>query len=360
MSRAGARIRPWLACSVWVCVVMLLGAAGAHAQVLVNARTGRPFPCPDPSAVDYGDATYMACTTDLEPNMFALWESTDPAREFWQPDGYVFPAGTRPAWATPGGAAWAPDLTRIGDQWVVYFAMAAPEWGSPDSMVIGVATSPNLAGPWASHIVHYLGQFPGTLENYDEVIDPGEARDPYTGQRYLVWSEQPDAIWIAPLTPDGMSIQGATIHRILDAEGDPADCEPGHGCFAEGSSLLFHDRRAYLFYSVRNAWDRSYAMRSAYASDPMGAWTIEPGYMLQAGGSDGPGGGQTPVMVEGRPMLFYHALARPDPGYVSDLRMAVGDWLTWHDGRPLVGDGYSPSLSSYPHERGAPTDLRAS
>lgn len=320
--------------------VFLMLTASANAIPIKDVRTGRQFSCPDPSGVNQGPTTVIACTTYADPGSFALWRSNNAQRHWWHRIGSIFPRGHKPNWVKAGGWYWAPDLERFPDRWMVYFAADSKHHG----FAVGVAWSKNLSGPWHSKLLHWRGQYnrsSAQKETYGGVIDPGESQNPVTKQRYLVWSEQPASMWIAPLTRDGWWIEGGQVY-MAGAIQKPTDCS-AKGCCTEGSALMFHQGKAYLLYSVRSTWDWSYAMRAAYApaTNPLRFFTRIPGYILRAGnGWFGPGGGQTPVQIgRNKWVEFYHAMTGPDPTHTSAVRMGMMSSFTWHGVRPVVGNG---------------------
>ncbi len=152
-----------------------------------NGLTGKPLSCPDPSVtkVHRGKWNYfLFCTSDNGRNAFPIWMSEDLVH--WYPDGFVFPHNHQPWWAVPstgGGRAgiyWAPSVYRINDQWVMYFSADYNQAThairsvtlAPGTMVLGVATSHSLAGPWHTKLLHY----PGPAQRPEHAAQPGGDR----------------------------------------------------------------------------------------------------------------------------------------------------------------------------------------
>jgi len=307
-------------------------AASASAQPILNGRS--PLVCPDPSVIAHRAGPYryyLACTSDFSRSVFPIWGSKDLLH--WTPVADMWSHGAHPWWADPPGQGryWAPDLTYIGHRWVVYFA--ATQKGG---MVIGVAWSRSLRGPWRTKVLHWRGQFNalgGAQESYGGVIDPGELRDPVTGERYLVWAEQHSSIWDGRLSRDGLTLE-PHIHQILWVWWPGWDCEASAAdCTIEGPALDYHDGYYYLFFSAASTWDASYAVGAAISRNPFGVFKLLPRPILRSGhGWLGPGGSQLPVSgPNGRQYLFYHASRVINIHHENDLRyLLVGRF--WWDG----------------------------
>jgi arabinan endo-1,5-alpha-L-arabinosidase len=328
---------------------------------LLDAQTHRPLSCPDPTVVraprprfDY----FLFCTTDTAANAIAIYASRDLVR--WSPLGSVFPRGHQPAWAFATGVPharghfWAPSINFIDGHWVLYFSAAynpashaiptpGPRAGT---MVLGVATSRALGGPWHAQLLHYPGQLNaqnprGEQEHGGGDIDPAAARDPLTGQQLLTWTEQRDEIWIAGLSANGLAI-GPT-QQLAFSESEPWECDPANRvCTVEGPQPLFHDGRLFVLYSGASTWDASYAVGAASAAAPFAPFTEDPSPILHSGGGFlGPGGVSDPTIApDGQTVVLYHALTHVDPTHDSALRLLLLGTLGWSpDGEPTIDDG---------------------
>jgi beta-xylosidase len=255
----------------------------------------------------------------LRVNAFTIQGSNDLIH--WHLQGYVFPARHQPWWAVhstghwPGARYWAPNLQYIRGRWVVYFAAqvnlnrvslhpgAGAEVGA-GTFAVGVAWSKNLFGGWQTKILHYRGEDnlwssdPGL---YGGAIDPGEVRDPRSGQRWLFWAEQPASVWSAKLSPDGLTLD-RTVHMVLWVWNPGWDCNPADGhCTVEGPAAFYYDNRFYLFFSGASTRDASYAMGAAVSRDATSGFQRLPGPILRRGRVwIGPGGGQVPVPASDR------------------------------------------------------------
>lgn len=362
--------RVWLLCLLVAVVLGVLAspAATRAATVLIrnpqrDGLTGVPLSCPDPSVVGAvrGKWRYfLFCTSDANKNAFPIWMSEDLVH--WYPDGYVFPQGREPSWAvhskgiTRFGRFWAPSIYRMHNRWYLYFAAeyndASHALGSvtlpPKTMVLGVATSKSLAGPWHSKVLHYAGEFnrynPRTQQELGGGdIDPGVVRDPRTGQLYIFWAEQLRQIWEGALSANGMSI--AHSIRVALSVTEPWECDPeAKSCTIEGPQPFFHDGRFYVLYSAASTWDSTYAVgvaSSPAALDPTQPFVKLPEPILRtANGFLGPGRTSHPIIgPHGESLILYHALLHPIPHHYSSARTLMLGTLNWVNGWPLINNG---------------------
>jgi GH43 family beta-xylosidase len=301
------------------------GAALRYGNPLRDPGSGRALSCPDPHVIDLkkrGFRYIMVCTTDLAPNGIAIKRSRDLVH--WYPAGYVFPKHRQPWWAR--GRFWAPEIARIHGRWVVYFAASVNAGKArvplkPGTMVIGVATSAALHGPWRTRILHYGGQLGGG-ERPGGTIDPSVARNPVTGRLYLFWARQSTQIWSGRLSPDGRRLLGGVRQVIRPSK--PWECHPN--CTIEAPEPFFQGGSVRLLYSGASTWDASYAVGLAHSADPdSGSYAKLDQPLLRAGGRFiGPGHCSQPVTgPDGRTYVLYHALTAPDPQHVSNRRVLM-------------------------------------
>lgn len=328
-----------------------------------DGLTGRPLSCPDPSVISAhrGHWRYfLFCTSDNGRDAFPIWMSEDLVH--WYPDGYVFPRGRQPYWAMPShgrgrsGLFWAPSIYRIENRWVLYFAAqynpASHALGAvnlkPGTMVLGVATSSSLSGPWYSQVLHYPGEFNAESssklqERRGGDIDPGVVQDPRNGQLYIFWAEQRQLIWEGALSADGLTLSPHI--RVALSVSEPWECDPLSGkCTIEGPEPFYRDGRIYLLYSAASTWDSSYAVgvaSSPDALDPAQPFVKLPVPILRTGnGFIGPGRTSHPIIgPDGESLILYHALLKPTTRHASSARTLMLGVLNWVDGYPLINDG---------------------
>jgi arabinan endo-1,5-alpha-L-arabinosidase len=304
-------------------------AALRYSNPLRDPKTHHALSCPDPHVIDLkkrGFRYIMVCTTDLAANGIALKQSRDLVH--WYPAGYVFPRRHQPWWAR--GRFWAPEIYRIHRRWLVYFAASVDSGKAripvkTGTMVLGVATSTALHGPWHTRILHYRGQFNGSgaaAERSGGTIDPSVVRSPATGQLYLFWTLQPRQIWAGKLSPDGMTL-APSVRPVVNPS-RPWECHPS--CVVEAPEPFFRGGSLHLLYSGASTWDGSYALGLALGNDPLaGSYTKLDQPVLRAGSRFiAPGGSTQPVTgPDGRTYVLYHALTSPDLGHVSNRRLLM-------------------------------------
>jgi beta-xylosidase len=327
---------------------------------IVDPRTRKPVSCPDPNVTRQprGQWVYfMVCTSHRDLDAFPLWRSKDLVN--WYRDGYVFRRGEEPSWAVPStgggkesGIFWAPSLYFIDNRWEVFFAAIydnashALPGGSTlptGTMVIGVAWSKAITGPWHSSIVHWRGQF-NKLQTEQETeggsIDPGVVRDRSTGQLYLVWADQQQQVWAGRLSSDGLTLSPG-VHQILGVS-QRWECDPpDNGCTIEGPQPFYAHGSYFVMYSAANTWDSSYAVGVAWSHNPLGPYTKLDRPILQTGaGFIGAGRTSHPVAgPDGREYFLYHALTAPSEAHVSSDRILLLGRFSWTGGWPLLNDG---------------------
>lgn len=371
---AGARrvLAPMLAAIAVGALPASAGAASPHRAAsrplhftnpLRDARTHKPLPCPDPSVIRAHRGRwnfFVFCTSDNARNAFPIYKSPDLVH--WYPDGYVFPHRHQPGWAMGSdgrsrrGLFWAPSIYRIDKRWTLYFSAvynpASHAGGTlalkPGTMVLGVATSDSLAGPWHSSLLHFPGELnaANARPNQELVggdIDPGVVRDPRTGQLYLFWAEQREQIWESTLSSDGLTVGPGM--RIAFSASKPWECDPADKlCTVEGPQPFYHDGKVYVLYSGASTWDGTYVVgvaSAAQALNPAEPFVKDAQPILRSGnGFLGPGGESAPVTaLDGQQMIMYHALTRVPRGHASSARVLMLGTLNWLDGYPLINQG---------------------
>ncbi|HEX6835914.1 MAG TPA: family 43 glycosylhydrolase, partial [Polyangia bacterium] len=149
------------------------GSCGVYANPVI------PQGCADPGVVRDGSRWIVACTSGNAADAFPLRVSTDLVH--WKAMGSILPSAAKPAWAVSD--FWAPEIHRVGAQWVAYFTAR----GSDGKLAIGTATAPSATGPFtaqASPIVHDANM--GLIDATEL-----EASD---GTKYLLWKEDGNAV----------------------------------------------------------------------------------------------------------------------------------------------------------------------
>ncbi|MBL6079629.1 family 43 glycosylhydrolase [Belnapia sp. T18] len=125
---------------------------------------------------------YLLATSNDAPQVFPILYSQDLTD--WQPLGFVFPQGHAPRWAAEigqGGEYWAPEMHRVGSEFLVCFAARETD----NSFSIGLAKSSHPGGPFIAVEAPILR---------GNVIDPHILLG-HEGSAYLFWKEDTNDVW---------------------------------------------------------------------------------------------------------------------------------------------------------------------
>ena len=156
--------------------------------------------------VEEEDCYYLTVTSNDAPHSFPILRSDDLVD--WQHVGAAFPPGAKPGWAADGeqvGDYWAPELHRVGDDYLLCFSARAKD----RSLAIGVARAKHPAGPF---------------ETPAEPLLRGGMIDPHLfvergGAAWLFWKEDSNGRWprrLARLLCEHPALAG----RLFDTEED--------------------------------------------------------------------------------------------------------------------------------------------
>ena len=126
-----------------VSALALAASVSAQTAVYRNPVIGKS--CPDPTVLRASDGSFYLYATEDTRNV-PVYHSTDLVN--WQYQGTAFTDATRPQW-NPKGNVWAPDINRIGDKYVLYYAKS--EWGGEWDAGVGAAVADSPKGPFTDH-----------------------------------------------------------------------------------------------------------------------------------------------------------------------------------------------------------------
>lgn len=243
---------------------------------------------------------------------------------------------TKPTFVTEKGAAmWAPDIEKVGDKYILYFAMSA--MGKPATAGIGIASADSPEGPFSLDI-SVDGK--GKLFTSDEIgvrnsIDPAYYDD--NGQKYLVWGSF-NGLYAIKLNADGTrpypDLATAKAEKVMVA-----------GNAFEAPHIHKHGEYYYMFASVGSCCN---AMLSTYMTvvgrsksvlgpyvNKEGKSMVDNGFEVVIKGNDkfvGPGhNSQLITDSNGRDWLLYHSYYREKP---NGGRYLMLDEIVWVDGWP--------------------------
>lgn len=258
---------------------------------------------------------------------------------------------TRPSYVAADSTYYAPDVRYINGQYVMYYAVTDTTTSATDTSdsAIGVATSPNPAGPWTQSQTPLVPPRPGAAGGYLATIDPAEFTDT-DGTRYLYYGSFYGGVSVIKLTADGLHTVGSPTLVAIDNK-------------YEGSYVVHHGDYYYLFGSSSNCClgpVTGYAVSVGRSTSPLGPFTDANGTSLLAshvGGTPvvtqngntwvGPGHNAVITDLSGQDYLVYHAIPRNDPylneAFGVNTRPMLIDRLDWINGWPVVRAGAGPS-----------------
>ena len=167
-----------------------------------------------------------------------------------------------------GANVWAPDVVKIGNSFVMYYALSV--WGDPDPG-IGVATAPEPWGPWTDQ---------GKLFSSNEIgvnnsIDPAvfQAQD---GHYYMIWGSF-RGLYGVRLTDDGLALEGgleaAKANKKLVAGLDTST--PFNLATYEAPYIVYKDGYYYMFVSSGSCCEglnSTYHVRVGRSTEPLGPY----------------------------------------------------------------------------------------
>lgn len=250
---------------------------------------------PDPDVVST-DAGYVAFATGSHGLNIRV--ATSPDLDAWTVERRdALP--TLPAWASPG-RTWAPEVTALGDGYVMY---VTAEHTASGRQCIGVATAATLDDAFA----------PASDEPLVCPVDDGGAIDAATfddesGTRFLLWKTDgnccalPTRIMMAPLTADGLSLDGDAVELLRQDQA-------WEGTLVEAPTLVARDGGYALLYSANDYGGDAYAVGAAWSAELEGPYEKQSEPILSTAGSDGGSrgpGGQDVVPTSDGDVLVFH------------------------------------------------------
>lgn len=267
----------------------------------------------------------------------------------WQFVGDAFTAASRPSWAAPDAALWAPDVRYVAGRWVMYYVVTQTTvTPGPNDNAIGVATAPTPTGPWTDSGAPVVGPRPGDSGNPDDfkwTFDPAylQAAD---GRQYLYYGSYYGGVFGIELTADGTRTVGAPTMVGIDNR-------------FEGAYVVPRDGWYYLFASSSNCCAgpvTGYSVFTGRSRSPLGPFLDKQGIALTASRTGGSivitpngnrwvGTGHNAVVSDpsGQDWFVYHAIDRNvpylDEPFGINRRPMLVDRLDWIGGWPTVRAG---------------------
>ena len=325
-----------------ICVLFIHGCNCSHngSGSNVNSSSTRdsvycnpvlPLNRPDPSVILADDGYFYLYSTGT---YVPIHRSADLVN--WSSVGDAFTPDGKPSWNTSASSIWAPDINKIGDLYVMYYAMS--KWGGIDEAGVGVAVAGSPSGPFADNGSLVVGNELGLLN----LIDPFYIEE--NGKKYL-FAGSFNGIYVWELTDDGLSVVDKEDYTLVA------------GTMMEGTYIFKKDGYYYLFGSNGSCCEgesstykvivtRSKNLLGPYLNKD-GADALTNNYTLVLQGNDivkGPGHNAEFITDDnGDDWMLYHGYVS---GHASEGRQVFLDKIVWtEDGWPQVS-GLVPSASS--------------
>lgn len=304
-------------------------AASVSAQTAVYRNPIIDKNSPDPTILRADDGSFYLYATENTRNV-PIYHSTDLVN--WNLLGTAFTDETRPKWNAKG-MIWAPDINKIGDKYVLYYAKSV--WGGEWEAGVGVAVANSPQGPFTD-----CGNIIDSRKiGIQNCIDPFYIED--GGRRYLFWGSF-HGIYGAELTADGLSLKPDSKPRKVA------------GSFMEG---VYIQRRGGYYYMFGSAGTCCEGAKSTYrvtvgrSKKLFGPYVDKKGQLLLDNHYEvvlqrnervaGPGHNAEIVTDDaGTDFLIYHGFKTDKP---RDGRVVYMDRIDWVDSWPYIQGG-TPSI----------------
>ena len=364
--------------------------------------------CADPTVVRgagvHSHAWYMYCTTDPLDDVNTAGSGpvtfhpvpTMLSHDLvhWRYVGDALP--TKPSWAAPGAAMWAPDVvySRTFHQYYLTFVVTdtadsvSGVPGCTTDSAIGVATSRNPTGPWKVSDTPVVAPRQNTTGcDFFWTYDPDVLDNQIDDSSVMYYGSYYGGILGQHVTldADGMHLTGAPTQVVRGQKSPPAvDPErlqrPSAGRSVarklaaadaadstqvtipnryEGTNVVRHDGYYYLFASATNCCNgklTGYSVFAGRSRSALGPFVDREGNSLLAGrvggtpvismnGNRWVGTGHNTVFRDfgGQWWTVYHAVDKTHPYFATEpgftKRPALLDPLDWVDGWPSVRSG---------------------
>jgi arabinan endo-1,5-alpha-L-arabinosidase len=210
----------------------------------------------DPALIKDGDTYYVFSTDAMVggelPGGIQVRKSKDLIE--WQWVGHAFEHIPEEAFAWTGAKGlWAPDVTKYGDTYYLYYA--ASQFGKNQSF-IGVATSKHIEGPWTDQ-----GEVFKTEHGKDKpnAIDPNITFD-QDGTPWMVYGSFFGGIYLSKIDPATGKLAEQNEGKLIARRHHSVEAA------VEGPYILYHPelKKYYLFVSYDSLFN-TYNIRVAKA-----------------------------------------------------------------------------------------------
>ena len=318
-------------------IFSLLLAALAGTQSLAQTQNPAWGPdWPDPTVWMGEDGNYYSVATGLRhliksPDLIH-WEATE---------GHVMDRETRrQMWSQYGRNFWAPDVTTVGGQRLLYITL----YNSAEDSNIGVLKE-DSPGHFSFHGIITRGQETGI----DDTIDPEVVTDPEAGIVWLYFGSV-GGMHRVQLAADGLSL--APDAKYEHVAGLTVRQNPDRSRVFEGAYLHRHEGYWYLFVSSGHYGDHTYKLQVGRSKTLDGTFLNRKGKKMVEGYATpvltsqkgdrfyGPGHCGEIFQRDGHEYMFYHChdaqIGNPHhrPMLVQEIKWDKKGWPYFEGGKP--------------------------
>ena len=301
----------------------------------------------DPCIIEHEGKYYAYATEDA-----GLWKpSDDPMDDIkntacvpilqsddlvnWYYAGKAFTGARKPSWGTFGANVWAPDVVKIGNKFVMYYALSI--WGDDDPG-IGVATADHPLGPWTDQGKLFTSKEIGVDNSIDPAVFVGQ-----DNKVYMIWGSFRGLFGIE-LTSDGLAVKDGVETAKQNKTLVAGIVGPWNGATYEAPYVIYENGYYYLFVSSGTCcegFNSSYHVRVGRSTSPLGPYVgpdgesmcgARRGHVVVDAGKDFVGVGHNSCIKVGNDWyIVYHGFDRtaPDKYGYTNARGLLIDKLEW-------------------------------
>jgi len=286
------------------------------------------YSLPDPTIIKADDGYFYLYATEDIRNL-PIHRSANLID--WEFVGTAFTDSTRPTFQQ---LIWAPDIRKIGDKYVLYYANSS--WGEEHTNGIGVAWSLRPEGPFTDAGKLFLSDEIEVMNSIDAFYMEEN------GRKYLFWGSW-HGLWGVELTDDGLALQPNTPKIPIAGNGYEAGLLHKHGDYY------------YLFASTGSCCE---GLKSTYTTvvgrskNLFGPYVNRKGELMLSNHHEvvieknkdfvGPGHNSQLVTDDaGNDWIFYHGVNVKNP----EGRVLMMSKIVWEDGWPTV-ENSSPAVTA--------------